>query len=163
MQKEQNSLGITSAVTGSIWTSARVPSAQCLCAALQEHTLRILLLTSTKLHQVKNLLVWKKSLILCDYQQHRSEPRSDFSMEQENRSLLVSRAVGAPWRYPVALSIYTGMFPFPSFAIVYYNKLRALTSPTEAHCRQVKKHNLSDAIVNIMQPPKSQFRQNICK
>lgn len=28
---------------------------------------------------------------------------------------------------------------------------------------EVKNHNLLDAIINIMQPPQSQFRQNICK
>lgn len=82
-------------------------------------------------------------------------------MEQEkNRSSLVPRAVAALQRYPVALSIHTGTFPFPSFAIVYYNKLRMLTSLTGARCMKVKEHDLSDAIVNIMQPPKSQFRQN---
>jgi len=54
-------------------------------------------------------------------------------------------------------------FPFHSFATVYYNKLRVLTSLAGVHCREVKKHDLSDAIVNTMQPLKSQLRQNIRK
>lgn len=71
MQEEQNSLGITLAVAGSSWTYVQTPNTQHLphskmhwahlCADLHEHVFRILLLTSTELHQLKSFLCGRRA------------------------------------------------------------------------------------------------------
>lgn len=114
----------------------------------------------TVIHRVtpgESVDAWKKSLVLSD---QRDTIFHGAREEEKKRSSLVSRAVQ---RYPAALSIHTGTFPFPSFAIVHYNKLRVLTSLTGAHCTEVKKHDLSDAIRGTKQPRNSQSRQNTCE